>query len=90
MLQSTQPQPIGFALGDSPVGLLAWMDEKLHDWTDAYPWTDDEIPTWVSIYWFSSAGPAASIRIYYEAQHPDTEQLQDYGSTKAIDGDGDT
>ena len=22
--------------------------------------------TWVSIYWFSRAGPAASIRIYYE------------------------
>ncbi len=22
---------------------------------------------WVSIYWFSRAGPAASIRIYYEA-----------------------
>ena len=22
--------------------------------------------TWVSIYWFSRAGPAASVRIYYE------------------------
>jgi hypothetical protein len=22
--------------------------------------------TWVSVYWFSRAGPAASIRIYYE------------------------
>jgi hypothetical protein len=25
--------------------------------------------TWVSIYWFSRAGPAASIRIYYENVH---------------------
>lgn len=63
----TKPQTLGYALADSPVGLLAWIYEKLHDWTDAYPWTDDEILTWVSIYWFSTAGPAANLRIYYEA-----------------------
>ncbi|KAH9056306.1 Alpha/Beta hydrolase protein [Lactarius vividus] len=64
--QSTKPQTLGFSLADSPVGLLAWIYEKLVAWTDAYPWTDDEIITWISIYWFSRAGPAASIRIYYE------------------------
>lgn len=64
--QSTKPQTIGYSLADSPVGLLAWIYEKLHDWTDNYPWTEDEILTWVSIYWFSTAGPAASVRIYYE------------------------
>lgn len=69
-LQSTKPQTIGYALADSPVALLAWIYEKLHDWTDDYPWTDDEILTWVSIYWFSTAGPAASVRIYYEATYP--------------------
>lgn len=37
----------------------------MHDWTDSYPWTDDEILTWISIYYFSRAGPAASVRIYY-------------------------
>ena len=67
-VQSTKPQTLGYALADSPVGLLAWIYEKLHEWTDAYPWTDDEILTWVSIYWFSTAGPAASLRIYYEAR----------------------
>ena len=65
--QSTKPQTLGYALHDSPVGLLAWIYEKLHDWTDDYPWTDDEILTWVSIYWFSTAGPASSLRIYHEA-----------------------
>ncbi|KAG8529906.1 uncharacterized protein KY384_005387 [Bacidia gigantensis] len=65
--QSTKPQTLGYALADSPVGLLAWVYEKLHDWTDKYSWTDDEILTWVSIYWFSTAGPAANLRIYYEA-----------------------
>jgi pimeloyl-ACP methyl ester carboxylesterase len=67
--QSTKPQTLGYALADSPVGLLAWIYEKLHDWTDSYPWTDDEILTWVSVYWFSTAGPAASLRIYYESTH---------------------
>lgn len=67
--QSTKPQTLGYALHDSPVALLAWIYEKLHDWTDGYPWTDDEILTWVSIYYFSTAGPAASLRIYYEATH---------------------
>lgn len=67
--QGTKPQTLGYALADSPIGLLAWIYEKLHDWTDDYPWTDDEILTWISIYWFSTAGPAASLRIYYEAIH---------------------
>jgi len=70
--QSTKPQTLGYALADSPVALLAWIYEKLHDWTDGYPWTDDEILTWISIYWFSTAGPAASLRIYYEAIHAPT------------------
>ena len=79
LLQGTKPQTIGYALADSPVALLAWIYEKLHDWSDDYPWTDDEICTWLSIYWFSTAGPAASVRIYYERQHqsrdgPDTSR----------------
>lgn len=40
--QSTQPQTLGYSLADSPVGLLAWIYEKLHNWTDSYPWEDDE------------------------------------------------
>ncbi|KAH9018198.1 alpha/beta-hydrolase [Lactarius deliciosus] len=66
--QTTKPQTIGFSLADSPIGLLAWIYEKLVAYTDAYPWTDDEVLTWISIYWFSRAGPAASVRIYYEAR----------------------
>jgi hypothetical protein len=71
--QSTKPQTLGYALADSPTALLAWIYEKLHDWTDSYPWTDEEICTWVSIYYFSTAGPAANIRIYYEAAHTKDE-----------------
>jgi len=42
MQQSTQPQTLGYGLADSPVGLLGWIYEKLLNWTDDYPWTDDE------------------------------------------------
>jgi len=31
-LQSTKPQTLGYSLADSPVGLLAWILEKLKDW----------------------------------------------------------
>jgi hypothetical protein len=68
---STKPQTIGYSLLDSPVGLLAWIYEKLHDWTDDYQWTPDEILTWISIYYFSRAGPHATTRIYYAFTHGD-------------------
>ncbi|KAL1950148.1 hypothetical protein VTO73DRAFT_5271 [Trametes versicolor] len=66
MEQSTKPQTLGYNLADSPVGLLAWIYEKLVTWSDEYPWTDDEVIEWISIYWFSRSGPAASSFIYYE------------------------
>lgn len=40
--QSTQPQTLGYSLADSPAGLLAWVYEKLNNWSDSYPWSDDE------------------------------------------------
>ncbi|KAF9476545.1 alpha/beta-hydrolase [Pholiota conissans] len=65
--QSTMPQTLGYSLADSPVGLLAWIYEKIIIYSgEDYKWEDDEVLTWMSIYWFSRAGPAASVRIYYE------------------------
>lgn len=66
-LLTTKPQTISYSLSDSPIGLLAFIYEKLHDWTDKYPWTDGEILTWISIYWFSEAGAGASGFIYRES-----------------------
>ncbi len=68
-IQMTKPLTLGYSINDSPIGLLAWIYEKLHDWSDSYPWTDDEILTWACIYYFSTAGPNASQQIYYEATH---------------------
>ncbi|KAI0629888.1 alpha/beta-hydrolase [Trametes polyzona] len=66
MVQATAPQTLGYSLADSPVGLLAWIYEKLHKGVHEYPWTEDEVLEWISIYWFSRGGPGAPARIYYE------------------------
>lgn len=79
--QGTKPSTLGFSLADSPVGMLAWIYEKLRDWTDGYPWTDDEVLTWISIYQFSKAGANASVRIYYESRNAEqakTLQASEY------------
>ncbi|KAK0619597.1 Alpha/Beta hydrolase protein [Immersiella caudata] len=34
ILQSTKPNTIGLALSDNPVGQLAWIGEKMIDWSD--------------------------------------------------------
>lgn len=33
-IQSTKPETLGYALADSPLGLLAWIAEKFRTWTD--------------------------------------------------------
>lgn len=65
-MMRTRPQTIGAMLADSPIALLAWIYEKLIAWTDDYPWTDQEVCEWVSLYRYSRAGPAASVNIYHE------------------------
>ncbi|KZV72720.1 alpha/beta-hydrolase [Peniophora sp. CONT] len=66
MMHATKPQTLAYSLDDSPVGLLAWIYEKLVHWTDEYPWEDDEVLRWITVYWFSRAGPGASTRSYFE------------------------
>ncbi|KAH7408858.1 Alpha/Beta hydrolase protein, partial [Cadophora sp. MPI-SDFR-AT-0126] len=64
-----KPATIAFPHADSPVALLAWIYEKVIAWSNNYPWTEDEILTWVSIYYFSTAGPEASSYHYYKTLH---------------------
>ncbi|MEY9910369.1 pimeloyl-ACP methyl ester carboxylesterase [Catenulispora sp. MAP12-49] len=51
--QSTRPNTLAVALGDSPAGLAAWIVEKLEAWSDAGAFTIDDLLTWVSAYWFT-------------------------------------
>ncbi|KAK1808580.1 hypothetical protein LTR12_017051, partial [Friedmanniomyces endolithicus] len=73
VLQCTKPQTVGYALADSPCAPPPIPTPHPIPPTNLpspdYPWTDDDLLTWISIYHFSTAGPAASLRIYYEAVH---------------------
>ncbi|KAH7390022.1 putative hydrolases or acyltransferase [Pyrenochaeta sp. MPI-SDFR-AT-0127] len=64
--QKTRPQTLGFALGDSPLGLLAWFVEKFHDWVDCHEaFSQEDIITLVMMHWVQGATPA--LRFYREA-----------------------
>ncbi|KAJ3869545.1 epoxide hydrolase domain-containing protein [Lentinula novae-zelandiae] len=65
-IQRTKPQTISFALQDSPIGMLAWIREKIHLATEEdYVWNADTVLTWTMLYLIS--GSAGSARIYKEA-----------------------
>lgn len=69
--QATRPQTIGYALVDSPVGLLAWILDKFAEWTDTEdsPFetiSRDRILDGVTLYWLTRTGASAA-RIYYES-----------------------
>lgn len=65
--QTTRPQSLGFALGDSPIGLLGWLVEKYHEWTDVknYTMPDDEIITFTMMHWITGVTPG--LRFYKAA-----------------------
>jgi len=71
-VQATQPQTVGFALNDSPVGLAAWLIDKYRDWADCdgvveRRFSRDELLTHVSLYWFTET-IASSCRMYLESR----------------------
>jgi epoxide hydrolase len=66
-IQSTRPQTLAYGLTDSPVGQLAWIAEKFHEWTET-PVDRDVLLTTVMLYWLTrTAGSSAAL--YYERAH---------------------
>ena len=64
LVQNSKPRTLGFALHDSPVGMLARMADKLFTWSDSYPWSPTELITWTLLqYW---PGPTTASQIYRE------------------------
>lgn len=68
---ATRPQTVGYALVDSPVGLLAWLLDKFAEWSDTEdsPFetiSRDRVLDDVTLYWLTRTGASAS-RIYYES-----------------------
>lgn len=79
-VQATRPDTLAVALNDSPAGLLAWLTEKLVEWSDTPPSDQraverrisrDRILTEAMIYWVTQT-ISSSFRPYYEgADQPD-------------------
>jgi pimeloyl-ACP methyl ester carboxylesterase len=68
-VQSTRPMSLGYALSDSPVGLLAWISELFTSFGDRADAVDrDAFLTNLMIYWFTGT-VASSMRLYYENAH---------------------
>ena len=68
-IQGTKPQTLAFGLTDSPIGLAAWITEKLRSWSDCdgnveHRFNKDQILTLVSIYWHTRT-IGTSVRYYY-------------------------
>ncbi|MGW4855765.1 epoxide hydrolase family protein [Streptomyces sp. NPDC004288] len=71
--QASRPQTIGYALVDSPVGLLAWILDKFAEWSDTEdsPFeaiSRDRVLDDVTLYWLTRTGASAA-RIYYESHN---------------------
>ncbi len=67
--QSTRPVTVSYALHDSPVGQLAWVAEKFHDWTDPASVIDqDDLLTNVMLYWLTGTA-GSSAQLYWESFH---------------------
>jgi pimeloyl-ACP methyl ester carboxylesterase len=71
-LQSTKPQTPAYGLTDSPVGLAAWILEKMQSWSDCdgeleRVFSKDQLLSNISIYWFTET-IASSMRLYYETR----------------------
>ncbi|MFC5002378.1 epoxide hydrolase family protein [Dactylosporangium cerinum] len=68
-IQATRPHTLGFALADSPVGQLAWIGEKFHDWAVPAGSIDaDHVLTHATLYWLTNTG-GSSAQMYYESMH---------------------
>jgi pimeloyl-ACP methyl ester carboxylesterase len=65
-IQNSRPQTIGYGLTDSPLLQLAWIAEKIHEWTDL-PVDRDQLLTTVSLYWFTGSGATAAHTLYEQA-----------------------
>ena len=70
-MMNTRPQTLGYALADSPVGMLAFFYDKFSEWTysDRQPeksLSRDDMLDDVTLYWLTNTGTSSS-RSYWDA-----------------------
>lgn len=69
-VQSTKPLTLGYALNDSPAGLLAWLLDKYRMWSDCGGDVESrfsrfELLSVVSLYWFTQS-ISSSMSLYFD------------------------
>jgi pimeloyl-ACP methyl ester carboxylesterase len=71
-IQATRPDTLAVGLIDSPAGLLAWIVEKLREWSGPefeQAWTRDDILTTTSLYWFTRTIGTSFLPYYHGRIH---------------------
>jgi pimeloyl-ACP methyl ester carboxylesterase len=73
-VHSADPQTLGHALNDSPLGLASWIVERRRAWSDCdgdveRRFTKDDLLTTLSLYWFTQS-IGTSMRFYKESLGP--------------------
>ena len=76
-IQSTKPHTLGFALDDSPAGLVAWIVEKFRAWSDCDGdvdpvFTKDQLLDNVMLYWVTGTATSSVrllLRVHRRAAH---------------------
>ncbi|KAL5532403.1 hypothetical protein ACEPAF_5973 [Sanghuangporus sanghuang] len=82
-IQRTKPFTIGCAIASSPLAMLAYIGEKIHDWSDPdriNPW---DILDTVALYYLSGSF-ATSVMIYNQAQKLRAELMSSREENKWI------
>ncbi|MDK4731492.1 epoxide hydrolase family protein [Rhizobium sp. CNPSo 3490] len=69
-IMNTRPETIGYGIADSPVGLAAWLYDKIADWTftrgePENALSRETILDNITFYWLTNTGPSSG-RIYWE------------------------
>jgi len=75
-VQSTKPATLGYALYDNPLGQLAYIGEKYHEWVDPnFRPTKEDIVNTVAIYYLTQSFHTASLP-YFESAGKTSELVK--------------
>ncbi len=77
-MQATKPMTAAYGLSDSPLGLAAWIVEKLRAWSDCdgdleRRFTLDDVLSHVTLYWVTNT-IGSSFGPYFERETPGNER----------------
>ena len=81
--QATRPCTIGYAINDSPIGILAWIGEKYHDLMDPehVPGATEFILTTVSLYFLTGSFTTSTLP-YHENSFKTIRMTKPFGGSR--------